>query len=47
MVARGVNVFFNVAQGFRSPSGYDEFLYNPTLSASKVTSYEIGIGGDN
>lgn len=46
-VAKGVNVFFNVAQGFKSPSGYEENLFNPTLSVSKLTSYEVGIGGDN
>lgn len=47
MVAKGVNVFVNAAQGFKSPSGYEENLFNPSLSVSKLTSYEIGIGGDD
>lgn len=46
-VANGVNVFVNAAQGFKAPSGYEENLFNPSLSVSKLTSYEIGIGGDD
>ena len=46
-VAKGVNVFVNAAQGFKAPSGYEENLFNPSLSVSKLTSYEIGIGGDD
>lgn len=45
-VAKGVNVFVNAAQGFKAPSGYEENIFNPSLSVSKLTSYEIGIGGD-
>lgn len=42
-----VNVFASVSQGFRAPSAYDEYPFNQTLAVSKVTSYEIGIGGDH
>lgn len=41
-----VNLFANVARGFKAPSGYEENLFNPSLSASRLTSYELGIGGD-
>lgn len=47
LVASGVNMFFNVAKGFKAPSGYEENLFNPSLTVSKLTSYEVGIGGDN
>ena len=47
LIARGVNVFVNAAQGFKAPSGYEENLFNPALTVSRLTSYEIGIGGDN
>lgn len=46
-VAKGVNMFVNAARGFKAPSGYEENLFNPSLSVSKLTSYEIGIGGDD
>lgn len=46
-IAKGVNMFVNAARGFKAPSGYEENLFNPSLSVSKLTSYEIGIGGDD
>ena len=46
-LSRGVNVFFNAAQGFKAPSGYEENIYNPGLTVAKLTNYELGIGGDN
>lgn len=45
-VASGMNVFFNASKGFKAPSGYEENLFNPDLSVSKLTSYELGIAGD-
>ena len=47
LVANGVNLFFNAAQGFSAPSGYDELIHNADLSPAKLISYEIGIAGDN
>lgn len=44
-IVKGVNIFINAAQGFKAPSGYEENLFNPGLSVSKLTSYEIGVGG--
>jgi outer membrane receptor protein involved in Fe transport len=35
--------FANAARGFRSPSGFDELPFNPTLSFSRLSSYEIGL----
>ena len=46
-VTRDVNVFFNAARGFKGPSGYEENLFSPGLAVSKLTSYEVGIGGDD
>jgi outer membrane receptor protein involved in Fe transport len=46
-ISREINIFSNISQGFRAPSAYDEYPYNRNLSVSKVTSYEIGIGGDD
>lgn len=46
-LTKGVNMFLNFAQGFRAPSGNDEYPFNPDLNVSKLTSYEIGIGGDS
>ena len=42
----GVNAFFNAVRGFKAPSGYEENLFNPGLAVSKLTSYELGVGGD-
>ncbi len=47
LVSRGVNLFFNAARGFKAPSGYEENLFDPKLKVSKLTSYEVGLGGDN
>lgn len=46
-ISQEINIFSNISQGFRAPSAYDEYPYNRDLSVSKVTSYEIGIGGDD
>ncbi len=46
-IANGINAFANFARGFKSPSGYEEILFNPSVSPSKLASYEIGIGGDD
>lgn len=46
-LTRGVNAFFNAARGFKAPSGYEENLFNPGLTVSKLASYELGIGGDD
>jgi len=46
-IVKGVNIFINAAQGFKAPSGYEENLFNPGLSVSKLTTYEIGVGGDD
>lgn len=46
-IANGINVFANFARGFKSPSGYEEILFNPSVSPSKLSSYEIGVGGDD
>ena len=46
-IASGVNVFADVAQGFKAPSGNDEYPVNTNLNVSKLTSYEIGFSGDN
>ncbi len=46
-LAKGINVFINAAQGFKAPSGNDEYVINSDLGVSKLTSYEIGVGGDD
>lgn len=47
LITRGVNIFINAARGFKAPSGYEENLFNPNLAVSKLTSYEVGVGGDD
>ena len=46
-LTHGVSVFANASQGFKAPSANDDLPFNQTLTISKVTSYEIGISGDN
>lgn len=46
-VAKGINIFINAARGLKAPSGYEENLFNANLAVSRLTSYEIGIGGDD
>lgn len=46
-VTSNIGVFVNAARGFKAPSGYEEIIDNPGLKASKLTSYEVGIAGDD
>lgn len=46
-IIHGVSIFVNASQGFKAPSANDDLPSNPNLTVSKVTSYEIGISGDN
>ena len=46
-VVNGLSVYVNAARGFKSPSGYEDLPFNAKLSPSHLSSYELGISGDN
>ena len=46
-LARGLNLFANVARGFKAPGGFDEIIYNSSLQPSRLLSYEAGLSYDD
>lgn len=46
-VSSAVSVFANAARGFKAPSGYEENIENPDLGVSRLSTYEVGLAGDD
>ncbi len=45
-IGKVFSVFANAAQGFKSPSGYEENIFNVDLKPSKLKSFELGFSVD-
>lgn len=42
-----INLFINAAKGIKSPSGYEENIFNQSLKPSNLISYEVGFAADD